>query len=141
VSSTIEIGNLVVRLIADAKQLEAGLKQGGADLKTFESQSKQAMSNASKPTDSAAASINRFVSRLAGMAAAYVSVNAAVNAFNNEISNVSNLDHLSQAIGVSVQSLNELRGVTLQLGIDFNVLQQSLSTFPSRMRPAPEAMQ
>jgi TP901 family phage tail tape measure protein len=136
VASTIDVGNLVVRLVADAKQLEAGLKQGGVDLKTFESQSKQAMSSAQKATDSAAASINRFVGRIAGLAAAYVSVNAAVNAFNNEISNVSNLDHLSQAIGVSVQSLNELRGVALQLGIDFGVLQQSLSTFPARMTEA-----
>jgi TP901 family phage tail tape measure protein len=136
VASTIDVGNLVVRIIADAKQLEAGLAQAGSDLNKFDQQSKQAMSNASKAADSAGTAMTRLIGRLGAAVAAYVSVNTAVQAFNNAVENVTALDNLSQATGVSIERLSELRNVALATGTDFGVLSQALAQFPTRMTEA-----
>jgi hypothetical protein len=133
VASTIDVGNLIVRIIADAKQLEAGLAQAGSDLNKFDQQSKQAMSNASKAADSAGTAMTRLIGRLGAAVAAYVSVNTAVQAFNNAVENVTALDNLSQATGVSIERLSELRNVALATGTDFEVLSQAASQFGARM--------
>src|SRR5262245_55137537 len=135
-AETVEVGKLVVRLIADAKQLEGTLKEGGDSFKKLGDDA----SKAAKRTESAANATGRALAgvatRLAGLAAAYVSVNSAVSAFNNAIANVTALDHLSQATGASVERLSELRNVAIATGVDFETVGRAFEQFGARMTEA-----
>lgn len=135
-ADTVEVGRLVVRLIADAKQLETALSKGSADFRKFGDDADKASKKAAVSADRMATSITNAVRRIAGLAAAFVSVNAVVSAFNNSVANTTALDHLSQVTGISIQRLNELRGIAVQLGIDFNVISQAASQFGARMTEA-----
>src|SRR5215510_11589398 len=105
------IGDIVVRLLAVAKQLEKGLQDAGVSLDKFGNKAK----HTGKEAEASFAGINRLagslVTRLAGLAAAFVGVNAVVSGFNNAIANTTALDNLSQATGVSIERLASLRGM------------------------------
>jgi hypothetical protein len=132
----VDVGGIVVRLIADAKQLEAALSKGSADFRKFGSEADKASKTVQKSADETTKAITAVVSRIGGMVAAYVSVNTAISAFNNAISNVTALDHLSQATGASVERLSELRNIAIATGVDFETVGRAFAQFGARMTEA-----
>jgi hypothetical protein len=135
-ADSIEVGNLVVRIIADAKQLETSLAKGSADFRKFGSDADKAGKSVTKSADDMGKALGAVVGRLAGLAAAYVSVTSVIGAFNQAVSNVTQLDHLSQATGVAVERLSELRNIALATGVDFQTVSQAFSQFGARMTEA-----
>lgn len=135
-TTSVEVGGIVVRLLADAKQLEAALSKGSADLKKFGGEADKTGRQVKASADATTSAITGVVTRLGGLLAAYVSVSSAIQAFNNAMSNVTALDHLSQATGVGIERLSELRNIALAMGVDFDTLGRTLAQFGPRMNEA-----
>jgi hypothetical protein len=132
-AESVEVGNLVVRLIADAKQLEAALSKGSADFRKFGDEADKAAKKTTVSNERMGTALTAVVRRISGLVAAYASVNAAISAFNSSVANTTQLDHLSQVTGASVERLSELRNVALATGVDFQLLSQAASQFGARM--------
>src|SRR5262245_61303119 len=132
----IEVGDLVVRLIADAKQLEGALQRASSLTDKFNKDTRKSFSSAEKAADSLGKAFTSMAARVAGAVAAYASVSSAIQAFNQHVSNVNALDQLSQATGVSIERLSELRNVANATGTNFDTLSQALSQFGPRMTEA-----
>jgi hypothetical protein len=132
-ANEVDVGGIVVRLIADAKQLEAALSKGSADMRKFGNETEKTHKQAVKAGEEMGKSIAGVVTRLGGLLAAYVSVSSAISAFNNAMANVTALDHLSQATGVGIERLSELRNIALATGIDFETLGRAFAQFGPRM--------
>jgi hypothetical protein len=135
-ANAVTVGDLVVRLIADAKQLDTALSKGSADFRKFGNEAEKANKQAQRAGDGTARAITGAVSRITALATAFVSVNAVIGAFNREMANTTQIDQLSQVTGVATTSLAEMRGVLLQLGIDFDSFRQVLTQFAPRMQEA-----
>ena len=135
-ADSVEVGALVVRLIADAKQLEGALQKGGADLRKFGNEADKASKSVSKSADATAKAITGVVTRLAGVVAAFVGVNSVIAQFNKTVGDVTALDHLSQVTGASVERLSELRNISLATGVAFETVGRAFEQFGARMTEA-----
>jgi TP901 family phage tail tape measure protein len=135
-ANAVSVGDLVVRLIADAKPLESALSKGSAEFRKFGNEADKANKQAQRSADATARGITTVVSRLTGMAAAFVSVNAIMGQFNRTMADTTALDHLSQVTGVSVERLSELRNVALATGVSFETVSRAFEQFGARMTEA-----
>jgi hypothetical protein len=136
-AEAIEIGNLVIRLIADAKQLEAGLKQATAATKKYGDDASKNLKGADDVVKRHSREVDRAVSiigsRLVALAGTFASVATAMQAFNRGMANIASLDQLSQQTGIAVERLDALRFAAAQVGVDFNVIEQSVRGFSQRL--------
>jgi len=128
-ADSVKVGSLVVTITGDTADLQ---KAAGQVRKSLD----QVTKDAQAAGRGVATSFTDMARSLLPVVSAVAAVTAAVKAFQNEMANVTALDHLSQATGISIQSLSELRGVALQLGIDFETLSRAVAQFGPRMTEA-----
>jgi hypothetical protein len=135
-ANAVSVGDLVVRLIADAKQLDTALSKGSAEFRKFGNEADKANKQAQRAGDATARAITGVVGRITALATAFVSVNAIIGQFNKTMSDVTALDHLSQVTGVSVERLSELRNVAIATGVSFETVSRAFEQFGARMTEA-----
>ena len=92
------------------------------------------------------ASVTGLATRLAGLAAAYVSVSAVASGFQRSIANTRQLANLSAQTGIAVDRLAALQAIAASVGVSFETLQDAAVEFGQRVQeglanPASEAGQ
>jgi hypothetical protein len=109
-------------LTADSASFEKGLDRANA-----------AMRRAAAQGEATGKVIAAQISRLAGIAAAYLGASRAVDTFTKAIEDVTALGRLSQQSGIAVERLSELRFAAASVGVTFEELQQTIRGFAQRM--------
>jgi hypothetical protein len=123
------VAALHVDISAQTAKLEEGVKKAQNVLR-------QLGKNAERDGKLVGEAISSMVGRLGAMAAAFLGVGKAFETFQQHIGNVTSLDSLSQATGISVQRLHELQSVAKIAGLEVSTLTQAASVFGARMTEA-----
>jgi hypothetical protein len=118
-----------IDISAQTAKLEEGVKKAQDKLR-------QLGKSAERDGQLVGAAIGRMVATAGGLAAAFIGVGNALDAFQRHIDNTTALDSLSQATGISVQRLHELQSVAKIAGLEVSSLTQAASVFGARMTEA-----
>lgn len=120
------IETLLIKIGADIVDLKKGVNDANKQLEGLDKTTKKTSANMT-------ASFVQMVKGLAPVISIAVAAGLAIKAFQAAVANTQGLDQLSQATGISIQRLSELRNVTLALGLDFETLSQAIRQFGPRM--------
>jgi hypothetical protein len=113
-SSTVDIGELVVRISGDVRKLVSAQGDAGKALDAIDKKSAQTAANVQRNADLMARSV------------VALGVAFATGLFNRAVQVADSLNKLSAQTGVSVSTLSELKFVAEHVGVEFGVVEQAL---------------
>ena len=99
----LRIASVVVDLVANSARYIAGLREANRDTQRY--------------TRSMQRSFDNLTRNIAGMAAGYLGVSAAINQFNKSLTNAKDMEILSQLAGQSVEAFQAAAYATNQYGV------------------------
>ena len=99
----LRIASVVVDLVANSARYVAGLREANRDTQRYTRSMQRSFGNLSR--------------NIAGMAAGYLGVSAAINQFNKSLANAKEMEILSQLAGQSVEEFQAAAYATNQYGI------------------------
>lgn len=123
------IETLLIKIGADIIDLKRGVNDANKNLEGLDKTTKNTAKNMT-------ASFVAMVRGLLPVISVVAAVSTAIKAMQQAVANTQALDQLSQATGISVQRLSELRNAALATGVDFQSLSQALTQFGPRMTEA-----
>lgn len=126
-ANQVNLGELVVVIRGDTKQMEAAAKRVADALK-------QAEHNVKSSGTRIEGSIQGMVTRFVGLAAVLQTVRMAVNNFQHTMGDVSALDKVSQATGIAIERLDSLKQAAAMHGVQWEQLSQVVTQFSARLR-------
>lgn len=128
-ADSVKLGQLVVEIAADLKDLRRG-----------QTETKNVLEGMGKQSQRAAQQIQSsfgFISgRLGALVAGYISAQKAVATFNQNIDDISALGRLSQTTGIAVGTLSALQRIAQENGVEFSNFSQVVSQFGTRLTEA-----
>ena len=126
-STTLNLGNLVVTIKGDTKDVEAAEKKVRRSLKDIEKDGQDTEKAISR-------ALTQMGARFLSFAAVVGTVRHAVVQFQNAMKDLGEMDRLSQATGIAIERLSSLRQVAQLNGVQWEQFQQVITQFSARLR-------
>jgi hypothetical protein len=128
-AEAVNVGKLVVTISGDSKDLEATAKRVG---KSVQDIGRDVQTAARRVV----VSFSDMARSILPAATAAALATAAIRVFFAAVNQTTALDQLSQATGISVERLSQLRNIAIVTGVDFEALGRAAAQFGTRMAEA-----